>query len=116
MTILRTGEPKVSDPLPEGGATTVPKLTSETPARRMGREAVAGERKSAAALSPWADFRAGSRPPLTPFSSFGSSLDVPDPAAFCVLCGHPGAAHAIGTDGAGWCGETTRCDCNGFQA
>ena len=86
--------------------------------RRMGREAVGGERKPATDLSLLADFPAQPGPPLTR-SSFSMATDaraVPDPGQLCVMCGHGHAVHAVGTDGAGWCGGEERCDCNGFQA
>ena len=37
-------------------------------------------------------------------------------AARCVMCDHARRCHTDGTDGAGWCAGTTRCDCGGFQA
>jgi hypothetical protein len=85
--------------------------------RRMGREAVGGERKPATDLSLLADFPARPGPPLTRSSAQSATRSgIPEPGESCVMCGHSGRAHAIGTDGAGWCAGEERCDCNGFQA
>jgi hypothetical protein len=74
----------------------------------LGREAVGGRAAPDRGYGATSPGVAVSLPPLTRDSGLSGQP--------CVMCDHPRVLHTAGTDGAGWCGEASGCECGGFQS